>query len=69
MNQFLLSVLFPLKGGAVYVLVLRVAVEQSIEWVKRHADEIAQRAAADDKVGRSLNGGQYAALWVEVAPC
>lgn len=67
MNEFLLSVLFPLKGGATYVLVLRVAVEQSIDWVKNHADEIATRAAADDKVGRCLNGGQYVALWVEAA--
>lgn len=67
MNNFLLSVLFPLKGGATYVLVLRVAVEQSIEWVKCHADEIAARGTADDVIGRNVNAGQYTALWVEAA--
>lgn len=69
MSAFLLSALFPLPAGQTFVAVYRVSVDQPIEWVKRHADEIAARAVADDQTARNVNAGQYTALWVEAAPC
>ena len=65
MNEFLLSVFLPLPAGHTFVLVCRVKVAQSLAWVKAHADEIAQRAVADDKVASKINAGGYVALNVE----
>lgn len=67
MNEFLLSVFLPLPLGHTFVGVYRVKVAESLAWVKAHADEIAARAVADDKVARRINAGQYVALNVEVA--
>lgn len=67
MNTFRLSAFFPLAGGHTFVLVLLVTVEQGLAWVREHADEIASRAAADDRIARNLNSGQAVALWVEPA--
>lgn len=67
MSAYFLSVILPIKGcSELFMLVLRVTVDQPIEWVKQHADEIAARGVADDKTARNVNGGRYSALWVEV---
>jgi hypothetical protein len=68
MKDYLLSVFLPLPAGHTFVLVCRVKVEQSLAWVKAHADEIATRAVADDKVAQKINAGAYVALSVEAAP-
>ncbi|WP_157266572.1 hypothetical protein [Azohydromonas aeria] len=44
--------------GTVSVLVLRVTVAQPLEWVRAHADEIAQRAHPEP----------YCALWLDMQP-
>ena len=67
MSAYLVSALMPLPGGATLVSIYRVTVEQPIEWVKQHADEIATRAVADDSTARKVNAGRYTALWVEAA--
>lgn len=53
-----LSVLFPMCRGkvATRVLIFRIEVVESLDWVKRHADEIAVQAS-----GRN----DYTALYVE----
>lgn len=50
MNTFFLSVLKPIPApaGGHMVTVLRVMVSQGIEWVRLHADEIAQQAHGPD---------------------
>lgn len=60
MNEYLLTVFSPIKAGPATLLatVLRVGVEQPLEWVKAHADEIAAKAVSRPVV----------ALWIEVAP-
>lgn len=67
MNEFLLSVFLPLPAGHTMVSVYRLKVAESLAWVKAHADEIARRAVADDKVASKINAGAYVALNVEVA--
>jgi hypothetical protein len=67
MKDYLLSVFLPLPAGHTMVSVYRVKVAQSLAWVKAHADEIATRAVADDKVASKINAGAYVALNVEVA--
>lgn len=67
MKDYLLSVFLPLPAGHTFVLVCRVTVAQSLAWVKAHADEIAARAVAEDKVASKINAGGYVALNVEVA--
>lgn len=70
MNEFLLSVFLPLPAGHTFVSVYRVGVPNIAEplaWVKAHADEIATRAVADDKVASKINAGAYVALNVEAA--
>ncbi len=67
MSAYRLSVLQPLPGGYTLMTLLNVKVDQPIEWVRKHADEIAARAVADGAVPRHVNGGQYTALWLEAA--
>jgi hypothetical protein len=66
-SEFLLSVFRPLPDSHTMVSVYRVGVDQSLAWVKAHADEIATRATADDKIARNINQGAYTALNVETA--
>lgn len=67
MKDYLLSVFLPLPAGHTFVGVYRIRVENTLAWVKAHADEIAARAVADDKVASMINAGAYVALNVEAA--
>lgn len=46
MSAYRLTVFSPIKAGpaAMLATVLRVEVEEPVEWVRAHADEIAARA-------------------------
>lgn len=44
MRPFFLSILRPLPGGGHLVTILRVSHDQGLQWMREHADEIAQRA-------------------------
>ncbi len=59
MAAALLSVLSPVAAGGTLVEVFRVKAEGwSIDWIKRHADEIAARSSSR----------AACALWVEEVP-
>ncbi len=66
-GEFLLSVFLPVAGGNTLVSVYRIKVDNTIEWVKAHADEIAAQALGNDARFGKVNGGVYVALNVEPA--
>lgn len=52
-RDYLVSVFKALKSGGLYVLVLRVTVSQTIEWVRSHVDEIVAVGVQHDSVARN----------------
>lgn len=46
-GEFLLSVFLPVADGNTLVSVYRLKVDNTLAWVKAHADEIAAQALAD----------------------
>lgn len=51
---YLVSSFQALKSGHLFMLELRVAVAQPIEWVRAHAEEIARRGIQQDRVANKL---------------
>lgn len=60
-SVFRLTVISPIKAGPASLLatILRIEVDRTLEWVRKHADEIAAKAVPDRPI---------VALWLEVAP-
>lgn len=65
MQNFAVTVFQSLKNGDLYAIVLRVSVDQSIDWVRQNVQAIAYQGIAQDSLGRRL--GEPVALWVEAA--
>lgn len=68
MADFFVTVFQPINpprgAAAIAATQLRVTVDRGIEWVKQHADEIAQRALGDGLL--ALPAVPYNALSVNV---
>lgn len=60
----------PLPGGALLAVIASVDVDQPIEWVRAHADEIGRACLEQDKVAAGMlarnPGLAPVAQWIEV---